>query len=71
MAARSPLSLVHAMIEELAKVKATVTAQGEDTASYDRAAGIFEDERDPGLSRVPDPAAVRGNGRSPRLIGQD
>ncbi|MBS1220792.1 MAG: malate synthase [Proteobacteria bacterium] len=35
--------LVHAMIpEELAKVKATVTAQGEDTATYDQAAGIFE-----------------------------
>ncbi len=28
--------------EELAKVKATVTAQGEDTATYDQAAGIFE-----------------------------
>ncbi len=35
--------LVHAMIpEELAKVKATVAAQGEDTATYDQAAGIFE-----------------------------
>ncbi|MGB4467688.1 MAG: malate synthase A [Azovibrio sp.] len=28
--------------EELAKVKATVSAQGEDTATYDQAAGIFE-----------------------------
>lgn len=26
----------------LAKVEATVTAQGEDTATYDQAAGIFE-----------------------------
>ena len=35
--------LVHGLIpEELAKVKATVTAQGEDTATYDQAAGIFE-----------------------------
>ncbi|HRZ23423.1 MAG TPA: malate synthase A, partial [Candidatus Contendobacter sp.] len=35
--------LVHSLIpEELAKVKATVTAQGEDTATYDQAAGIFE-----------------------------
>ena len=35
--------LVRTMIpEELAKVKATVTAQGEDTATYDQAAGIFE-----------------------------
>jgi malate synthase len=35
--------LVKAMIpEELTKVKATVTAQGEDTATYDQAAGIFE-----------------------------
>ncbi|AVZ80040.1 malate synthase A [Zoogloeaceae bacteirum Par-f-2] len=29
--------------EELAKVKATVSAQGEDTATYDQAAKIFED----------------------------
>ena len=29
--------------EELAKVKATVTAQGEDTATYDQAAKIFEE----------------------------
>ncbi len=28
--------------EELAKVKATVSAQGEDTTTYDQAAGIFE-----------------------------
>ena len=28
--------------EELAKVKATVTAQGEKTETYDQAAGIFE-----------------------------
>jgi malate synthase len=35
--------MVRALIpEELAKVKATVTAQGEDTATYDQAAGIFE-----------------------------
>jgi malate synthase len=35
--------MVKALItEELAKVKATVTAQGETTTSYDRAAGIFE-----------------------------
>ncbi|MCC9002021.1 MAG: malate synthase, partial [Candidatus Competibacter sp.] len=35
--------LVHDLIpEELAKVKATITAQGEDTATYDQAAGIFE-----------------------------
>jgi malate synthase len=35
--------MVKALIpEELAKVKATVTAQGEATASYDQAAGIFE-----------------------------
>ncbi len=35
--------MVRAMIpEELAKVKATVAAQGEDTATYAQAAGIFE-----------------------------
>ncbi|QWT45012.1 malate synthase A [Azospira inquinata] len=35
--------MVRAMIpEELAKVKATVTAQGEKTETYDQAAGIFE-----------------------------
>ena len=35
--------MVRSMIaEELAKVKATVTAQGEDTASYDQAAVIFD-----------------------------
>jgi len=35
--------MVHALIpEELAKVKATVSAQGEDTATYEQAAGIFE-----------------------------
>ena len=35
--------LVKAMIpEELGKVKAAVSAQGEDTATYDQAAGIFE-----------------------------
>ena len=35
--------MVRALIpEELAKVKTTVTAQGEDTATYDQAAGIFE-----------------------------
>ncbi|HMY51223.1 MAG TPA: malate synthase A, partial [Rhodocyclaceae bacterium] len=35
--------LVRPMIaEELAKVKATVTAQGEDTATYDQAAVIFD-----------------------------
>jgi hypothetical protein len=35
--------LVHGLIpEELAKVKATVTAQGEDTATYDQAAGTFD-----------------------------
>ncbi len=35
--------MVRAMIpEELAKVKATVTAQGEDTATYDQAAVIFD-----------------------------
>ena len=36
--------MVRALIpEELAKVKATVSAQGEDTATYDQAAKIFED----------------------------
>jgi malate synthase len=36
--------MVRAMIpEELAKVKATVTAQGEATATYDQAAKIFEE----------------------------
>ncbi len=36
-------ALVRALIpEELAKVKATVTAAGEDVATYDQAAGIFE-----------------------------
>ena len=36
--------MVRALIpEELAKVKATVTAQGEDTATYDQAAKIFEE----------------------------
>ncbi len=35
--------MVRALIpEELAKVKATVAAQGEDPATYDQAAGIFE-----------------------------
>jgi malate synthase len=35
--------MVRGMIaEELAKVKATVSAQGEDTASYDQAAVIFD-----------------------------
>jgi malate synthase len=35
--------MVKAMIpEELAKVKATVTANGEKTETYDQAAGIFE-----------------------------
>jgi malate synthase len=35
--------MVRAMIpEELAKVKATVTAQGEETATYDQAAVIFD-----------------------------
>ena len=37
------VEMVRPMIaEELAKVKATVTAQGEDTASYDQAAVIFD-----------------------------
>ncbi len=37
------VEMVRPMIaEELAKVKATVTAQGEDTASYDQAAGTFD-----------------------------
>lgn len=37
------MELVKAMIpEELASVKAAVSAQGEDTATYDQAAGIFE-----------------------------
>ncbi len=37
------VEMVRPMIaEELAKVKATVTAQGEDTASYDQAAEIFD-----------------------------
>jgi len=36
-------AMVRLMIpEELARVKASVSAQGEDTASYQRAAGIFE-----------------------------
>ena len=36
-------AMVRALIgEELAKVKATVLAQGEDTATYDQAANIFE-----------------------------
>ena len=35
--------LVRTLIpEELAKVKAEVSAQGEDTANYDKAAKIFE-----------------------------
>jgi len=35
--------MVRALIpEEVGKVKATVSAQGEDTATYDQAAGIFE-----------------------------
>ena len=35
--------MVRPMIaEELAKVKATVTAQGEATATYDQAAEIFD-----------------------------
>lgn len=37
------VDLVRSLIpEELAKVKAEVTAQGEDTANYDKAAKIFE-----------------------------
>jgi malate synthase len=37
------VEMVRPMIaEELVKVKATVTAQGEDTASYDQAAEIFD-----------------------------
>jgi malate synthase len=37
------VEMVRPMIaEELAKVKATVTAQGEDTATYDQAAEIFD-----------------------------
>jgi malate synthase len=37
------VEMVRPMIaEELTKVKATVTAQGEDTASYDQAAEIFD-----------------------------
>ena len=37
------VEMVRPMIaEELAKVKATVSAQGEDTASYDQAAVIFD-----------------------------
>lgn len=37
------VEMVRPMIaEELAKVKATVSAQGEDTATYDRAAEIFD-----------------------------
>jgi hypothetical protein len=56
--------MVRALIpEELAKVKATVTAQGEATATCDQAAGIFrEDVPVRRLSRVPDPAAVRSDG---------
>ena len=43
MAARSPPRWCKAMIpEELAKVKAVVTANGEKTETYDQAAGIFE-----------------------------
>ena len=65
-AARSPPKWCKALIpEELAKVKATVTAQGEDTATYDQAAGIFEKmSLAAGLSGVPDAAAVRGDGLS-------
>ena len=41
--ARVWVSMVKAMIpEELAKVKAVVTANGEKTETYDQAAGIFE-----------------------------
>ena len=37
------VEMVRGMIgEELAKVKATVSAQGEDTATYDQAAVIFD-----------------------------
>jgi len=37
------VEMVRPMIaEELAKVKATVTANGEKTETYDQAAGIFE-----------------------------
>ena len=40
---RLAAEMVRAMIpEELVRVKATVSAQGEDTASYEQAAGIFE-----------------------------
>ena len=39
-------AMVRAMIpEELAKVNATVTAQGEDTSTYEQAAGIFDTMR--------------------------
>ncbi|MGB5831735.1 MAG: hypothetical protein WBG92_07065 [Thiohalocapsa sp.] len=39
----SHADMLRALIfEELAKVKATVTVQREDTATYDQAAGIFE-----------------------------
>ena len=35
--------MVRAMVpEELSRVKATVVAQGEDTASYEQAAAIFD-----------------------------
>jgi malate synthase len=58
--------MVRGMIgEELAKVKATVTAQGEKTETYDQAAVIFDKmSLTPGVPGVPHPAAVRGDGVS-------
>ncbi len=67
------VEMVRPMIaEELAKVKATVTAQGEDTATYDQAAGdLRQDVADPGLPGVPDPAAVRSDGLKTTTVEGD
>ena len=56
--------MVKALItEELAKVKATVTAQGETTTSYDQAAGdLRADVARRQLPGIPHPAALRGDG---------
>jgi hypothetical protein len=58
--------MVRGMIgEELAKVKAVVTAQGEKTETYDQAAVIFDKmSLTPTTTRVPHPAALRSDGIS-------
>jgi malate synthase len=52
--------------EELAKVKAVVTAQGEKTETYDQAAKIFDKMSLARVPGVPHPAAVRSDGISIR-----